>query len=270
MSYLNPITLTPRIYQSSDPQAPQLTGAMGDYKSVWKACLVTGYGDKVGAGFTLENETDVSCDFISPNIMMGKFGVEEDSSTYKPYHYNSDAKVSSSWQFNTSKSHARNPSWTMLVCELGVYFIIITNGMSQVSYLGLIKSAINDNNSNFVQMNLGYLNQGSHNYSFAGKLKIGDYTDARVLSNGYELAASVKKDFLISLVSDVFWRQDGVLLGSQPALLLQNSLALSKEIKITEYQGRPVLYIYVVNGTDNHRQASHSFGAMIYLDYWEY
>ncbi|AWY19553.1 hypothetical protein [Moraxella bovis] len=268
MSYLNPITLTPKLYQSTDLQAPQLTGAMGDYKSVWKACLVTGYGNKAGAGFMLDNETDHSCDFISPNIMMDKFGVEEDNSAYKPYYYNGTNKVSQ-WPSNTQKSHARNPSWTMLVCELGVYFVITTNGMSQVGYLGLIKSAINDNNINFVRLNIGNLSSSSYN-SFLGSLKIGNYTNARILSNGYDLVKSLKKDFLVSLVSDVFWRQDGALLGSQPALLIQNSLTLPTDIQITEYQGRPVLYIYVVNGTNSYYQANYSFGVMIYLDYWEY
>lgn len=267
MSYLNPITLTPKLYQSTDPQAPQLTGAMGDYKSVWKACLVTGYGNKQGAGFSLDNETDRSCDFISPNIMMSKIGVEEDNSTYRPYYYNGTNKTSQGTN-NTSKSSARNASWTMLVCELGVYFIITTGGMSQVGYLGLIKSAINDNNINFVHLNMGHLINSNYN-SFLGNLKIGNYTNARVLSSGYDLAISAKKDFLISLVSDVFWRQDGALLGSQPALLLQNSLTLPTEIKITEYQGRPVLYVYIVNGTGG-SQANYSFGAMIYLDHWEY
>ncbi|STZ02040.1 hypothetical protein [Moraxella equi] len=113
MSYLNPISLTPKIYQSTDPQAPQLTGVMGDYKSVWKACLVTGYGNKAGAGFMLDNETDHSCDFISPNIMMSKIGVEEDSSYYKPYYYNGTNKVSQ-WASTTPKVNARYPSWTML------------------------------------------------------------------------------------------------------------------------------------------------------------
>ncbi|WP_115236721.1 hypothetical protein [Moraxella equi] len=150
-----------------------------------------------------------------------------------------------------------------------MYFVITTNGMSQVGYLGLIKSAINDNNINFVQLNVGNLSS-SNNNSFLGSLKIGNYTNARILSNGYDLANSLKKDFFVSLVSDVFWRQDGALLGSQPALLIQNSLTLPTDIQITEYQGRPVLYIYVVNGTTSYSQANYSFGVMIYLDYWEY
>lgn len=268
MSYLNPITLTPKLYQSTDREAPQLTGAVGDYKSVWKACLVTGYGSKAGAGFTLENEADKSCDFISPNIMMSKIGVEEDNNSYKPYYYQGATKVNMAGLFNTVKTAVKKASWVMLVCELGLYFVITVNGLSQVIYLGLAKSAINDGNKNFVCVNLGNLGGGT-SYIFNGG-NIGSYTDFSWLSNGHVLATNTKQEYMITLVSDVFWRKGGALLGSQPALLLQNAITLAQETKITDYQEKAVLYAFVCSSYNEYYIKNHNMGVMIYLDDWEF
>lgn len=41
------------VYQSSDPSAPVLTGAIGSLINVLSACLVTGYGSQPGAGWTM-------------------------------------------------------------------------------------------------------------------------------------------------------------------------------------------------------------------------
>ena len=59
MSFLNPTPVPVRHYSSTDTDAPQLpannwTGAI---KTILKACLVTGYGGKPGAGWTLREET---------------------------------------------------------------------------------------------------------------------------------------------------------------------------------------------------------------------
>lgn len=276
MSYQNPLTLTPKMYQSSDPQAPQLTGAMGDYKSVFKACLVTGYGNKQGAGYAIENETDRSCEFVSPNIMMSKIGVEEDNSYFTPYHYDDTTKVVSTWVTGRLQKHLiKNPSWTMLVCELGVCFIITTNGMSQINYVGLVKSAINDNNKNIVRLNLGHLSSSSTSTPIDYQFRLGKYTSVTLLSNGANLSNGgngKNDDFFISLVSDIFWRSNGVVLAGMPNILTKNAMnsALKQEISISTYQGRPVLSIFVGNGQSENNIKSYAFGAYIYLDQWEY
>lgn len=276
MSYQNPLTLTPKMYQSSDPQAPQLTGAMGDYKSVFKACLVTGYGNKQGAGYAIENETDRSCEFVSPNIMMSKIGVEEDNSHFTPYHYDDTTKVVSTWIIGRlQKSLIKNPSWTMLVCELGVCFIITTNGMSQINYVGLVKSAINDGNKNIVRLNLGHLSSSSTSVPIDYQFRLGKYTSVTLLSNGASLSNGSNgktDDFFVSLVSDIFWRSNGVVLAGMPNILTKNAMtnALEQKVSVSTYQGRPVLSIFVGNGQNESNIKNHAFGAMIYLDYWEY
>lgn len=52
MSLRNPVKYPVKYYSWQDTQAPQLTDADGVIKTILKACLVTGYGAKAGAGWT--------------------------------------------------------------------------------------------------------------------------------------------------------------------------------------------------------------------------
>ena len=52
--YVNNIEMPVTLYLSSDDQAPVLTNA--NLSVILKACLVTGYGSKTGAGWTLPYE----------------------------------------------------------------------------------------------------------------------------------------------------------------------------------------------------------------------
>lgn len=278
MSYQNPITLTPTLYQSSDPDAPQLLGQLGDIKSIFKACLVTGYGNKQGAGYTIENETDVSAEFISPNIMMSKIGVEEVNDYCYPFCYDGTQKVRAYWnagQLNTYEIRRfKTRGWVMLVCELGLYFIVTVNGMSKVNYMGLTKSAINDNNQNMAMLSLGYIGSSSTSLPIGLDFRLGKHTDAKFLSNGASLSWQYNKQetFFITMVSDVYYRSDGSVLSHQPALLIKNAMTsnLERRTVITEYQGRPVLSVFLPNSTSDWAIDAYAFGAMIYLDYWEY
>lgn len=51
---MTPVTL----YQSTDTDAPQLANAAGSLKTLLKACLVTGYGDKQPLGWAMPFEED--------------------------------------------------------------------------------------------------------------------------------------------------------------------------------------------------------------------
>ena len=51
---MTPVTL----YQSTDTDAPQLANAQGSLKTLLKACLVTGYGDKHPLGWAMPFEED--------------------------------------------------------------------------------------------------------------------------------------------------------------------------------------------------------------------
>lgn len=52
MSLRNPVKYPVKYYSWQDDQAPQLANVDGVIKTILKACLVTGYGSKAGAGWT--------------------------------------------------------------------------------------------------------------------------------------------------------------------------------------------------------------------------
>ena len=52
MSLRNPVRYPVKYYSWQDTQAPQLSNVDGVIKTILKACLVTGYGSKAGAGWT--------------------------------------------------------------------------------------------------------------------------------------------------------------------------------------------------------------------------
>lgn len=56
MSLITPIRYPVKYYSWQDDNAPQLTDADGVIKTILKACLITGYGSKEGAGWTLLEE----------------------------------------------------------------------------------------------------------------------------------------------------------------------------------------------------------------------
>lgn len=82
MSFLNPTPVPVRLYSHTDNEAPQLpannwTGAL---KTILKACLVTGYGGKPGAGWTLREESDNKAIFAMGDPACPPVELEVDSS----------------------------------------------------------------------------------------------------------------------------------------------------------------------------------------------
>lgn len=66
MSFLNPVSEPVKRFKSTDAGAPQINynaRVSGDVKTVLKACLVTGYGAKASAGWSIVNEVDHVAEF---------------------------------------------------------------------------------------------------------------------------------------------------------------------------------------------------------------
>lgn len=57
MSLLTPTSAPVKVYKWDDVGAPLLNGSAGSMSDIFKACLVTGYGAKVGAGWTAPFES---------------------------------------------------------------------------------------------------------------------------------------------------------------------------------------------------------------------
>ncbi len=61
MSLRQPVQYPVKFYSSQDNKAPILESSDGCIKTILKACLVTGYGDKQSAGWTMAFEDDFAC-----------------------------------------------------------------------------------------------------------------------------------------------------------------------------------------------------------------
>ncbi len=60
MSLLTPVKVPVKVYRWDDAGAPALDKSVGCIGTILKACLVTGYGTKEGAGWTLKQEDAVT------------------------------------------------------------------------------------------------------------------------------------------------------------------------------------------------------------------
>lgn len=71
MSLITPVKVPVKMYKSTDAGAPSIVGA-GSMMNIFKACLVTGYGDKEGAGWSMPFEN------ATTKVFRPEVGVEKD------------------------------------------------------------------------------------------------------------------------------------------------------------------------------------------------
>lgn len=172
MSFLNPVNLPVQRFKSTDAGAPQINYAArtaGDVKAVLKACLVTGYGSVASAGWSIANEVDHVCEFVSPDVAMSDYrlGIDDKAATKTDWYYqyqdvrtnptgNSLAKAFS----YHDKTHASN-GWQLLVTGRGLLFIelirsTVASGVSaRVTYIGQVKTTGNNTGSNICYISAG-------------------------------------------------------------------------------------------------------------------
>ena len=174
MSFLNPVSEPVLMYSSTDTRAPQINyaaRAAGDVKTVLKACLVTGYGTKQGAGWTMQNETDFVAEFVSPSTLLSdyRFGIDDNSTSATTFYYtyqnvikNPSANALTKSLFYVNKTSPNN-TWTLLVTNQGFLwvekFVHTTSPIEccRILYIGRIKSAlINDTTKNINFYNFGF------------------------------------------------------------------------------------------------------------------
>ncbi|WP_107878514.1 hypothetical protein [Neisseria animaloris] len=179
-----PVTL----YQSTDAGAPQLTATAGSLKTILKACLVTGYGDKQPLGWESAHEDSTYIAFRSKHNKASKCWISVDNQYPRAamvvgYH-EMTAKNTGEKKFGISDgqnyfsfltNNKDTAPWLLVGCERGFCLVVSVgqteNTGSSLLYFGdfsslapgdtrnciLIQSATNDK---YVQSNdsgIGYL-----------------------------------------------------------------------------------------------------------------
>lgn len=298
MSFLNPVNEPVLRFSSTDADAPQINYAArtaGDVKAVLKACLVTGYGAKASAGWSIVNEVDHVAEFVSPSAAMSDYrlGIDDTSAASTTWYYqyqdvrvNPGSNLISKPNRYLNTTHPEN-GWQLLVTDRGLFFIemIYADNVSAIltrmTCLSQIKSLLKTE----AGVNMGFWATGAEapnpkNRFFSSTGTYQDYRLGSYQSLGFDsvnlsMASSAQFNFGLSdaIDSPLYLKNGTSVVAEQPGCLLRfvtdGSLLLGVyEVAINS---RPALYC---GGGHPHPTASSlinlSQGMVFYLDYWEY
>lgn len=302
MSFLNPVNEPVLMFSSTDVSAPQInynSRAAGDIKAVLKACLVTGYGAKNSAGWSVVNEVDHVAEFISPSAAMSdyRFGIDDTSSTQPVWHYTyRDIKTTPSPANGRPKTssyidnNSSNNGWILLVTPRGFYFIsvmqssIVDKLVSRTLYFGSIKSALTGDSINIGFWVAGHdayqhpaLTIASPNIETSRHYKLGANEGAGInLINSTAVSTELKSynDVVtVDTLSPMWLTANNMMVGLQSGVLVRdvNNTANTLGVYQDVVDGRPALYVGLGFRTSTLpsllERCRH---IVIYLDYWEY
>lgn len=305
MSFLNPINEPVKRFKSTDAGAPQINynaRTAGDVKAVLKACLVTGYGAKSSAGWSIVNEVGHVCEFVSPSAAMSDYrlGIDDTSASSTTWYYQyQDARVnpqgnalSKSGAFMDKTSAANQ--WELLVTERGFYFIerVLFEKFGllgdSLTYFGQTKSATTDLDKNIAWWCLGFsgnVSQDARPTSFfsASPNSVSQHVMLPVAVNthintnlalisAYENSSA--KSY-VDVTTPWFFGSNKEIVAQQVGCLLtpKKDTNIAQKTIINTIDGRAVLTVQPARGNDTTvdywTQANRVY-VSIYLDYWEY
>lgn len=306
MSFLNPVNEPVLRFSSTDAGAPQISynsRSAGDVKAVIKACLVTGYGAKAGAGWSIVNEVSHVAEFISPSVAMSDYRLKiDDTSTTNTnwkYIYQNTLKSFQGGVLSKNnpiifKTSAQN-RWDLIVTPRGFFFVETVNNQytltpsSSVLYFGAVKSLTDAGGENIAFWCVGFNSDSESNGSPSGFfaqaitlpskhvvvtnnfVNYDEHVQIKLLTNDTKTDAYGAMEiwdrwFYRDVKGEILLQQPGVLLHARPNT---NS---APAYYPTELNGRPVVTFMPIRGVIAKDAALSSARALIavYLDYWEY
>lgn len=130
MSLLLPTRYPARLYSSSDSDAPQITNADGAIKTILKACLVTGYGDRASAGwitlFDDGNQMVLRLPDAVQAIGCPDLKVENGDGKYRIVSQNNPTGLDDATEIASvpllSRSSYLLPEWHLIATDIGFVF----------------------------------------------------------------------------------------------------------------------------------------------------
>ena len=299
MSFLNPVSEPVKRFSSTDAGAPQInynSRVAGDVKTVLKACLVTGYGDKSSAGWSIVNEVDHVCEFVSPSAAMSEYqlGIDDSLATKTTWYYKygtsrtdpiGNAPVKSISGIN--KTHVDN-GWRLFVTDSGIafievfYYTDISKMSARITCFSRVKSALEETGTkNILFFNQGHDGQIANSLDFYASnrvhLSLNSYDKCTIIASNLE-AFKIAKSFDKSSVDLVCAQYiiadaDKVFAGQIPPIYAV-TLAKSSDLYTaseTTVGGRPAFRFTAGFSTSNTTQRNYyALAFIIFLDYWEY
>ena len=302
MSFLNPVSEPVLMYSSTDANAPQINfaaRAAGDVKTVLKACLVTGYGTKQSAGWSIQNETDFVAEFVPPSALLSDYrlGVSDNSSSATTFYYTYQGTRVNPTQnngqslpkspANINKNSANN-GWRLIVSAKGVYLITLYQHnyanavICNVTYWGASKDNLIDNGGkNIMFFCLGANTSGYFAFDVlqtqALHAVIAGFSNVRAMAaNLAVINTLLPRNLVTAEIVNSLYLYDATkkqFIAEVPGLLIKTCNDSSKIFGCysTMFDNRPVLYVcFGANDSSLAATDQSSFGAYIYLDKWDY
>lgn len=304
MSFLNPVNEPVLRFSSTDANAPQISynaRVSGDIKAVLKACLVTGYGSKEGAGWSIVNEVNHVAEFMSPSAAMSDYrlGIDDTSASSTTWYYQYNNQIQNPNENSLSKSfswiatadaNAEKNGWELIVTERGLYFVErvynnpIAGVMARLTFFGQIKSALFEQGG----INIGFWCAGYASPSFSpynvfnsstqirSHYKLDSYSNLRFMSANMPIIESslvASNSASVDLVSEMYLFANRNFVASQPGFLLSTHNSTERLIGVytDNFNSRPVMHVCVgIASGDSDQSSKTSTLVFIYLDYWEY
>lgn len=282
MSFLNPISVDVKVYKSTDKHAPVINHAdrrAGDVKTVLKACLVTGYGDKQGAGWLIENETDLTASFYVDNAELTNYRLMLDDSgsnvSFNISHHGALKNPAYRTHTRRQSSTARALSWMVLASEYGFYYIECheVNGVAfaNFTYFGRLKSAlVNDSEKNMVFINTTAGNEYASGFSNSIKqpyIELADLSGLDVTGAGFSSGAQRKALSVLGLTTPLFVMKDGTAVGQLVGIEYQSSPKTGEVYGIDEIDGK--LCLGIAKSIHQSRE-SHYYKVLLDMQRWEF
>lgn len=297
MSFLNPVNEPVLRFKSTDAGAPQInynSRVAGDVKAVLKACLVTGYGSKASAGWSVVNDVNHVAEFVSPSAAMSDYrlGIDDTSTSSTTWYYQyQDVRSNPSYNALTKsfsyadKAHVDN-GWQLLVTARGILFVeivqhsVVNKLSTRITHWGQLKSALTD----VAGKNICFFSIG-HN----GGIAVPNYLYTRNTYPHTKIAGASDLKFTtplpadrfvmsmsnIDLISAVYLTDStGSFVAAQLPAILSNFVSNPLNVYGVDgvvIDGRPALSICAgyANGNPDW-QITEARCFLIYLDNWEY
>lgn len=283
MSFLNPITLPVKHYSSTDDGAPQIiydSQHRAYLKNILKACLVTGYAQKQGAGWVMENEDEVNADFIAPDVSMHDSRLLLKTDT-RDTQIACRAGALTSSNLDRALPHNGGSSytgrgWDLLVSDRGFYFLDhvyqshLKIVLSRLLYFGQVKSAISDNGINLALHSHGHIDHDAHLIFKAALRKILLLKEDQICVFSSAVAGSSlnQVESQIYLHDHIYLNNGRQVIAQQPGLIARTvntreELSLNHDVII---DGKPYIFFTLAATYD----LDHNTNFGLRLDAWDY
>ena len=312
MSFLNPTPAPVRLYSHTDSEAPQLpandwTGAL---KTLLKACLVTGYGGKPGAGWTLREESDNKAIFRAGDPATSPVELEVDSgnitiTTFDLHWQGVKQGIVSNWAMGQLNRYTGVAGWHLVASARGFVLLPLARiGNSPLvaglAYFGQPCSNLIDpgqqdfllwlaksNNTNYLSDVPSALYNGNNVAWTSGSLrltgKIGDGRNASVRSAAAfrgALRLPANNDFGAILYSEIYLHRAAsygssnyAVSGRLPGLLVASHRTVSDQTgDIVQVAGSPHRWLLTQQDIqiNNSADGTPGLAVLVNIDEWVY